>query len=172
MVTMKRKSRSDKFPLTLHPTGQFCKKIKGKIYYFGSNRTEALQNYLKKATVLHGGTNVFKILVSDNMTLKQICDMYLSFQFSKLQANDLTVNHYNEQVGSLNRFMTFLGRNIEIKDISTIDLQNYKRRIQQSHLSVSMLNLHISIMKALFHWARKMMYLSIFRILMLYQEGK
>jgi integrase len=81
--------------------------------------------------------------------------MYLSYQYSKLQANDLTVNHYNEQVGSLNRFMTFLGRNIEIKDISTIDLQNYKRRIQQSHLSVSRLNLHISIMKALFHWARK-----------------
>jgi hypothetical protein len=26
-----RKSRSDKFSLTLHPTGQFCKKIKGKI---------------------------------------------------------------------------------------------------------------------------------------------
>jgi hypothetical protein len=27
----KRKARSDKFPLTLHKTGQFCKKIKGKL---------------------------------------------------------------------------------------------------------------------------------------------
>ena len=27
----KRKTRSDKFPLTLHPTGQYCKKIKGKL---------------------------------------------------------------------------------------------------------------------------------------------
>jgi len=27
----KRKTRSDKFPLTLHKTGQFCKKIKGSI---------------------------------------------------------------------------------------------------------------------------------------------
>jgi len=152
---MKRKSRSDKFPLTLHPTGQYCKKIKGKIYYFGSNKTEALQKYLNKATILHGGCNEIKILSGDNMTLKQICDIYLNYQYSKLQANDLTVNHYNEQVKSLNRFMTFLGRNIEVKDITTIDLQNYKRRIQQSHLSVSRLNLHISIMKALFHWARK-----------------
>jgi len=30
----KRKTRSDKFPLTLHPTGQYCKKIKSKLYYF------------------------------------------------------------------------------------------------------------------------------------------
>ena len=31
MKISKRKTRSDKFPLTLHPTGQYCKKIKGKI---------------------------------------------------------------------------------------------------------------------------------------------
>lgn len=41
----KRKTRSDKFPLTLHPTGQYCKKIRGKIYYFGSDKKQALQSY-------------------------------------------------------------------------------------------------------------------------------
>jgi hypothetical protein len=34
----KRKTRSDKFPLTLHSTGQYCKKIKGKIHYFGKDK--------------------------------------------------------------------------------------------------------------------------------------
>jgi integrase len=154
-VTMKRKSRSDKFPLTLHPTGQYCKKIKGKIYYFGSDRTEELQKYLNKATVLHRGSNDLQKPISDNMTLKQLCDIYLCYQHSKLQANDLTISHYNEQIGSLNRLTTFLGQKIDIADITTMDLQNYKRMIQNSHLSVSRLNLHISIMKALFHWARK-----------------
>ena len=51
----KRKTRSDKFPLTLHPTGQYCKKIKGKLYYFGTDKHQALQRYLEQATYLHTG---------------------------------------------------------------------------------------------------------------------
>jgi len=46
MKISKRKTRSDKFPLTLHPTGQYCKKIKGKIRYFGKDKKKALEKYL------------------------------------------------------------------------------------------------------------------------------
>ena len=51
----KRKTRSDKFPLSLHPTGQFCKKIKGKLCYFGSDKTQALEKYHAQASYLHSG---------------------------------------------------------------------------------------------------------------------
>src|SRR3972149_7923209 len=155
MKTLKRKSRSDKFPLTLHTTGQYCKKVKGKMYYFGSDRKEALQKYLDQSTYLHGHQEDLQKPTEEHMTLKQLCDMYLKYQYSKLQAHDLTASHHNEQIGSLNKLMASLGQNIEINNISTLDLQNYKRRIQKSHVSVCRLNLHISIMKALFHWARK-----------------
>jgi len=156
MKTLKRKTRSDKFPLTFHPTGQYCKKIKGKIYYFGSDKKEALQRYLDQATYLHGcQNNLQQKPTGDNMMLKQRCDMYLNYQYSKLQANDLTARHHNDQIDSLNKLMAFLGQNRKIKSITTLDLQNYKRKLQKSYGSVCRLNLHISIMKALFHWARK-----------------
>lgn len=35
-TTPKQRNRSSKFPLTLHPTGQYCKKIRGKLYCFGA----------------------------------------------------------------------------------------------------------------------------------------
>jgi integrase len=54
MKNSKRKIRSDKFPLTLLPTGQYCKKIKGKICYFGTDKKKALEKYLAHATYLHG----------------------------------------------------------------------------------------------------------------------
>jgi integrase len=89
------------------------------------------------------------------MTLKELCDLYLQYQHSKVPANDLTARHHNDQIGGLNKLMAFLGQNREIKSISTLDLQNYKRKLQESHGSVYRLNLHISIIKAVFHWARK-----------------
>ncbi len=49
----KRTTRSDKFPLTLHKTGQYCKKIKGKLYYFGTDKRAALNRYLEQAVYLH-----------------------------------------------------------------------------------------------------------------------
>ncbi len=45
----------DKFPLTLHPTGQFCKKVKGKLYYFGNDKKLALQRYIEQSVSLHSG---------------------------------------------------------------------------------------------------------------------
>jgi len=156
MKTLKRKTRSDKFPLTLHTTGQYCKKIKGKIYYFGADKKQALEKYLDRATYLHGcQNNLQQKPTGDNMLLKHLCDMYLKYQYSKVQANDLTARHHNDQIDSLNKLMAFLGQNRRIKSISTLDLQNYKRKLQRSYGSVCRLNLHISIMKAMFHWVRK-----------------
>ena len=151
----KRKTRSDKFPLTLHPTRQYCKKISGKIYYFGSDKKQALERYLGLATYLHGGRNLIQKASNGNMTLKELCDLYLQYQYSKVRANDLTARHHNDQINSLNKLMAFVGPGRKIKSVSTLDLQNYKRRLQKHYGSVCRLNLHISIMKALFHWARK-----------------
>ena len=150
-----RKTRSDKFPLTLHPSGHYCKKIKGHIYYFGSDRKQALENYLDQAIFLHGYDSIQQKTANGNMILKEICDMYLKYQHTKLLANNLSARHHNDQIRSLKKLMDFLGENCRIKSISTLSLQNYKRSLQKHYSSVCRLNLHLSIMKAMFHWAKK-----------------
>jgi len=155
MESSRRKTRSDKFPLTLHPTGQYCKKISGKIHYFGTNKRQALERYLEQATYLHGGQSSAQKSSNGSMALKQLCDLYLEYQHSKVLAGSLSARHHNDQVGSLNKLMSFLGRTRSIKSISTLDLQNYKRKLQSAYGSAHRLNLHIGVMKAMFHWARK-----------------
>jgi len=74
----KRKTRSDKFPLTLHRTGQYCKKINGKLYYFGKNKQQALQRYLEQASHLHSGCIPTRGVAHPSMTLKTLCNLYFS----------------------------------------------------------------------------------------------
>jgi len=151
----KRKTRSDKFPLTLHSTGQYCKKINGKIYYFGTNKKQALERYLEQATYLHGGQNYAQKASNGTMALKQLCDLYLEYQHSKVRAGGLSARYYNDQISSLARLMSFLGKGRKINSISTLELQNYKRKLQAGYGSAHRANLHMGAMKAMFHWARK-----------------
>lgn len=151
----RRKTRSDKFPLTLHPTGQYCKKIKGRIHYFGTDKKHALERYLDQATCLHGCQEAKAARGNGSMALNELCDRYLRYQHAKVLAGELTPKHYTDQIDSLGRLISFLGKGRRIKNISTLDLQNYKRKLRRAYGSAHRLNLHIGGMKAMFHWARK-----------------
>ncbi|MFC1635467.1 tyrosine-type recombinase/integrase [Planctomycetota bacterium] len=150
----KRKTRSDKFPLTLHSTGQYCKKIRGKLYYFGVDRQQALERYLQEATYLHTGLNPKRTSAGNGITIKALCNLYLEYQNSGVEAGQITASHYKDQVSSLRMLAEFLGRYRPVSEISALDLQSYKRKLLKHYGSVHRVNLNIAIMKALFHWAR------------------
>jgi len=150
----KRKTRSDKFPLTLHKTGQFCKKIKGKLYYFGNDKKKALARYIEQAPYLHTGKAEKARLDVQTMTLKTLCNLYLDYQNSRVQTKEITARHYVDEVGSLKMLARFFGPNRDVAEITALDLQNYKRRLTKAYAQ-NRTNLNLAIMKAIFHWAQK-----------------
>src|SRR5215831_3317232 len=66
------------FPLTAHPTGRWCKKIRGRIHYFGSwaDPDAALAKYLDQKESLHAG----RISRPDPnaLTIKDLCNQFLN----------------------------------------------------------------------------------------------
>jgi len=76
----KRKTRSDKFPLTLHKTGQYCKKIRGKLYYLGTDKKVALSRYIKQADYLHSGRIPKDQFAERELSIKTLCNLYLDHQ--------------------------------------------------------------------------------------------
>src|SRR5262249_21785707 len=54
-IIMRRKSMPDKFPLRLHITGQWMKKIRGRSHYFGTDRDKALAENVRPKDDLEGG---------------------------------------------------------------------------------------------------------------------
>jgi len=48
LTQARRKSKADRdFPLWLHPSGRWCRKIAGKFHYFGRDKDAALDKWLR-----------------------------------------------------------------------------------------------------------------------------
>ena len=149
----KRKTRSDKFPLTLHKTGQFCKKINSKLYYFGTDKQKALQRYLEQAAYLHAGKVPTPRPSQDRLSIKILCNLYLDHQESRAEIGEIQPRHVSDQILLLKDFVRFVGPNRPVSDISTIELQNYRKRLIKTRKSPNTINNRIAAVKAMYNWA-------------------
>jgi len=64
------------FPLTAHNNGRWCKKIRGRIHFFGvwTDPDTAVQNYLQVAGDLHAGRKPRESnLHADGLAVKGVC---------------------------------------------------------------------------------------------------
>ncbi|MFH1614590.1 MAG: site-specific integrase [Planctomycetota bacterium] len=148
-----RKKRNDKFPLTLHKTGQFCKKIKGKIYYFGTDKKLALQRYLEDAAMLHSGKVTVRQNNKDNISIKYLCNLYLEYQQSRASIRQITIRHVSDQTILLRDFVRFISSNKIVSEVTTMDLQNYIRKLIRAKKSANTINNRIAAIKAMYNWA-------------------
>src|SRR5262245_16096590 len=66
------------FPLTAHPAGYWCKKIRGKLHYFGpwSDPDGALAKYLEQRDDLHAGRKPRER--AEGLTVKAAANAFLN----------------------------------------------------------------------------------------------
>lgn len=149
----KGKTRSDKFPLTLHKTGQYCKKIRGKLYYFGSDKQRALERYLEQAAYLHAGKSPKPRSSSDVLSIKTLCNLYLDHQESRATIGEIKLRQVSDQISLLRDFVRFVGSNRPVSNISTIEVQNYRKKLIKAGKSPNTINNRMAAVKAMYNWA-------------------
>lgn len=148
-----RSTRSDKFPLTLHKTGQYCKKINGKFYYFGSDKEQALQHYREQATYLHTGKGERPKSTGDCILLKTLCNLYLDHQETRTAVGEVKLRHVYDQTLILRSFVKLMGSTRLVSDVSTLDLQSYRHKLIKASRTPHTINNHVSTIKAMYSWA-------------------
>src|SRR5664279_680718 len=87
------------FPLTAHNNGQWCKKIRGKIHFFGvwENSQAALDAYLKVATDLHAGRKPNpSSLVQEGLTVKEVSNLYLTYQMQRAETQEISTRWFHD----------------------------------------------------------------------------
>jgi len=80
------------FPLTAHTNGRWCKKIRGKVRFFGvwADPQAALDRYLRAAADLRAGRRPRQTtLPGEEVTVKDLCNGYLSYQLGRAEPGEI-----------------------------------------------------------------------------------
>ena len=92
---MGRRSEPDKFPLRLHASGQWCKTIRGRGHYFGTDRDKALARYVRDREDLEGG-RVPRPRDEDAVTVKELANRVRHARRADVESGELSTRQWDE----------------------------------------------------------------------------
>jgi len=151
------------FPLTAHNNGQWCKKIRGKVHFFGvwSDPQNALAHYLGVAADLHAGRPPNSSTVAQgDITIKDICNAYLTHQLQKVDAGEITPRSFEDCRSRVEDFAVSVRPHRLVSDIGPADFQQYRASLTRRRpgrkkrpLGVYALNRGITIIRSMFKHA-------------------
>jgi integrase len=126
------------FPLFPHATGQWAKKIKGRMVYFGTDWKAALKKY---HTVMDGPPD----------SLKAAIDKYLVALDRLRQSGEVTLRHYKSMEWTLGKLSAKIGPTKTIARLTSDDYGQWRAAIGATNGAVSLGN-HVRRVRAFLNW--------------------
>jgi integrase len=117
------------FPLTAHPVGQWCKKIRGKIHYFGSweDPDAALAKYLEQKDDLHAGRTPRQ--QTDCLTVKVLVNAFLNFKKALQENGEISPRTFSGYIDACDRVVAAFGKTSLVIDLRSEDFATLRRRL-------------------------------------------
>jgi integrase len=129
------KPRSD-FPLTAHPSGRWCKKIKGKLHYFGpiiandngASAQAALDKWLHDKDELLAGRVPRQHHANERRTLRYLCDMFIITKEKLRDAGELSMHSWRDYYAVCESLIATFGRDRLLTDILPEDFERLRTK--------------------------------------------
>jgi hypothetical protein len=119
---MARKKRSDKFPMWLHPSGQWCKKWLGKPYYFGTDASEALKRFEVEWPRIVAGNPRFDDKPDPHVvTLADLVNAFLGAKEERVDSGELSRGMWGEYYAMCDRVVECFGRDRVVANLRPDD---------------------------------------------------
>jgi len=150
------------FPLTAHNNGQWCKKIRGKVHFFGvwADPQAALDNYLRVAADLHAGRKPREsTLAGPGVTVKGVANHYLTYQAQRVEEGEITPRWLDDCLRTVEHFVKSMGTARLALDVRSEDFHQYRQELVRRGLTgrrgldVHALDRSITVVKAMFEHA-------------------
>jgi integrase len=117
------------FPLTAHPAGQWCKKIRGKLHYFGpwADPDAALTKYLEQKDDLHAGRKPRPDTVA--LTVKDVANAFLNAKADSRDVGELSPRTWDEYHDACELLVSQLGKSRLVADLDPEDFSNLRKHM-------------------------------------------
>lgn len=123
------------YPLTAHPTGRWCKKVRGKIHFFGkiipddggTSAQAALDNWLAvKDALLAGRTPKPQ---SDGLTIRELADRFMIYKQHLVDTGELKQSTWNEYYTTCERLFKVFGKERLVADLAPADFETLRAHV-------------------------------------------
>jgi integrase len=118
------------FPLTAHPTGRWCKKIRGTLHYFGrwDDPDGALANYNAQAEALHAGRKP-RGEAPEGATVKDVANGFLNAKDAKVKTGELKRLTFLDYKEAADLLVTAFGKGRLAADLGPDDFAALRDRM-------------------------------------------
>lgn len=148
-------SKTDKFPLFQHASGQFAKKIGGKLYYFGSDRDAALARYQEEAPNIKAGRNRFgDPQTGGTYRLDVLLEDFLDAKNRMLESGEITKRHFDDLLRSAKLIAKTIGKHRYVDNLVPDDFAPLRSALAKRHNAISLVR-EIGNCRQPFNWAWK-----------------
>jgi integrase len=123
------------FPLTVHPNGQYSKKIKGRVHYFGPQSAgpdAAVALYHKQKDFLYSGLPV----PVEGETVADLLNVFIDRKEQAVEQGELSQVSLDEYVCTTDIMAATLGRTRSLSGILPNDLLRLRKALQQGKTKV------------------------------------
>jgi integrase len=140
----KRKSQKPypDFPLTAHPSGRWCKKHRGKQYYFGpiDNWQNAYERFQREWPYIIDGRVPPAADTGDACSVRGLCNEFLNSKRLKLDAGELSERSFRDYYKTCASLVENFGRDRRVDDLRPADFERYRSRLAINLGTVSLKN--------------------------------
>jgi hypothetical protein len=130
------------FPLTPHPSGRWCKKIRGKLHYFGKidNAAGALERFNREWPYLSEGRTVPPIDTGDGCTVRLLCNAFLTSKKAKLESVELSPRSFQNYHRTCEILIGHFGRDRRVDDLGPDDFEALRKSLAKTRGPVALKN--------------------------------
>lgn len=138
------------FPLFPHANGQWAKKIRGRLRYFGAwaDWESALDDYLKQKDELQAGREP----QDPGIKLRELCELFLVAKMAMVETKELSIRTWQSYKATVDNLLKHFSREMPVRSFTPTDFARLKAEIAKKRLAAVALGNEIQRVRTIFKY--------------------